>query len=333
MTYSPPSETPPPSEPLASDVPPSEPTSQAPFRPGSVLSIVSGLVWTARPHQWIKNAVVLAPIVFAKEIFEPMLLVRAVSGFGVFCLLAGAVYTMNDLADAEADRLHPRKRHRPIAAGIVPPRVAMGFAVALVVTGLTAAALLSIPFLVTVAAYFAMNVAYSFKLKQVPYLDVGIIAAGFVLRVIAGGFGTGIYVSRYLLVCTAMGALFMGFGKRRHELSGLAAGRKSGKQRKVLESYNVKGLEWSLVLTALATVGVYLAYTLDEHTRAIFGSDALWLSVIPVILGILRFTHLVRSRPHAESPTQEMLKDSPFVAIVLSWVAMVMWIVYKLQPS
>lgn len=323
MTYSEPSD-------ASHSEPPQESTRPA---PQSVWRVISGLVWTARPHQWIKNAVVLAPIVFAKEIFEPMLLIRAISGFGVFCLLAGAVYTMNDLADAEADRLHPRKRHRPIAAGVVPLPVARWFAVFLVATGLTGAALLSIPFLITVAAYFAMNVAYSFKLKQVPYLDVGIIAAGFVLRVIAGGFGTGIYVSRYLVVCTAMGALFMGFGKRRHELSGLAAGKRSGKQRKVLEAYNVRGLEWSLVLTALATVGVYLAYTLNANTRALFGSNSLWLSVFPVILGILRFTHLVRSRPHAESPTQEMLKDGPFVAIVLSWVGMVMWIVYKLQPS
>lgn len=324
MTYSEPS-----SEPTPSDraIGSQQPAAGSPWK------LISGLIWTARPHQWIKNAVVLAPVVFAKEIFEPMLLVRAVSGFAVFCLLAGAVYTMNDLADAEADRLHPRKRHRPIAAGVVPPAVAKGFAVFLVAVGLSAAAWLSTTFLVTVAAYFVMNVAYSFKLKQVPYLDVGIIAAGFVLRVIAGGYGTGIYVSKHLLVCTAMGALFMGFGKRRHELSGLAAGKKGGKQRKVLESYNAGGLDLSLALTALATVGVYLAYTLDRHTQAFFGSQNLWISVIPVLLGILRFVHLVRSRPHAESPTQEMLKDGPFVAIVLSWVGMVMWIVYKLQPS
>ncbi len=324
MTYSEPSIEPPPAEPPIES---HRPAIHSPW------AVISGLVWTARPHQWIKNAVVLAPVVFAKEIFEPMLLVRAIGGFGVFCLLAGAVYTMNDLADAEADRLHPRKRHRPIAAGVVPLPVAKAFAVFLVVVGLSGAAWLSIPFLVTVAAYFAMNVAYSFKLKQVPYLDVGIIAAGFVLRVIAGGYGTGIYVSKYLLVCTAMGALFMGFGKRRHELSGLAAGKKSGKQRKVLESYNARGLDLSLALTALATVGVYLAYTLDAHTQEFFGSKNIWFSVLPVILGIFRFVHLVRSRPHAESPTQEMLKDGPFVAVILSWVAMVMWIVYKLQPS
>jgi decaprenyl-phosphate phosphoribosyltransferase len=326
MTYSEPAAEPPPSEPSL------EPESQRPAT-RSTWDVVSGLIWTARPHQWIKNAVVLAPVVFAKEIFEPMLLVGAISGFAVFCLLAGAVYTMNDLADAEADRLHPRKRHRPIAAGIVPLPAAKAFAVFLVVVGLSWAAWLSTPFLVTVAAYFAMNVAYSFKLKHLPYLDVGIIAAGFVLRVIGGGFGTGIYVSKYLLVCTAMGALFMGFGKRRHELSGLALGKKSGKQRRVLQAYNARGLDLALGFTALATVGVYLAYTLDSHTQEFFGSGNLWFSVVPVILGILRFVHLVRSRPHAESPTQEMLKDGPFVAIILSWVVMVMWIVYKLQPS
>ncbi len=146
----------------------------------TLLSVVSGLLWTARPHQWVKNLVVLAPIVFAKEIFVPWLMVRAVGCFAVFCVLAAAVYTMNDLADVEADRLHPRKRHRPIAAGLVPEGAAKIFAGCLVAVGLFGAALFSVPFLITVASYFAVNVAYSLKLKHWPYLDVGIIAAGFV---------------------------------------------------------------------------------------------------------------------------------------------------------
>lgn len=297
------------------------------------MSVLSGLLWTARPHQWVKNLVVLAPIVFAKEIFEPLLLLRAVGCFAVFCVLAAAVYTMNDLADVEADRLHPRKRHRPIAAGLVPEKAAKIFAACLVAVGLLGAALFSMAFLITVASYFAMNVAYSLKLKHWPYLDVGIIAAGFVLRVLAGGFGTSITVSNYLFVCTALGALFLGFGKRRHELSGLLAGKKSGKQRKVLQAYSVGGLDLTLWLTGVAAVGVYLAYTLDEHTRDFFASDRLWWSVVPVVFGVFRFLHLVRSRPHAESPTQEMLKDGPFVAFVLVWGAMVMWVVYRLQPG
>jgi decaprenyl-phosphate phosphoribosyltransferase len=310
-----------------------EPNGHARHVEVTAMSILSGLLWTARPHQWVKNLVVLAPIVFAKEIFVPWLMIRAVGCFAVFCVLAAAVYTMNDLADVEADRLHPRKRHRPIAAGLVPEKAAKIFAVCLVAVGLFGAALFSIPFLVTVASYFAMNVAYSLKLKHWPYLDVGIISAGFVLRVLAGGFGTNIAVSTYLFVCTAFGALFLGFGKRRHELSGLLSGKKSGKQRKVLQAYSVRGLDFTLWITGLAAVGVYLAYTLDAHTRELFGSDRLWWSVAPVVFGVLRFVHLVRSRPHAESPTQEMLKDGPFVAFVLMWGAMVMWVVYKLQPG
>jgi len=316
------------------ELPSSEPSSVIPTTSArrGVGGVAMGLLWTARPHQWIKNVFVLAPVVFAKEVFEPMLLIRAIGAFSVFCLLAAAVYTMNDLADVEGDRLHPRKKHRPIPSGKVPATAAKVFAVALVALGLGGAALGSWPFLITVASYFVMNVAYSFKLKQVPYVDVGIIAAGFVLRVMAGGYGTKINVSGYLFVCTALLALFLGFGKRRHELSGLAVGKK-GKQRKVLESYSVRGLDWALALTGVATVGVYLAYTLNPRTQEFFGSAALWWSVLPVVFGVLRFVTLVRSRPHAESPTQEMLKDGPFVAIVLGWVGMVMWMVYKLQPG
>ena len=319
---------------LMNELPSSEPSSAIPAHSSSngVARMAMGLLWTARPHQWIKNVFVLAPVVFAKEVFEPMLLVRAIGAFSVFCLLAAAVYTMNDLADAEGDRSHPRKKHRPIASGVVSPRAAKIFAVALVALGLGGAMLGSWPFVLTVTCYFLMNVAYSFKLKQVPYLDVGIIAAGFVLRVMAGGYGTKINVSAYLFVCTALLALFLGFGKRRHELSGLAVG-KSGKQRKVLEAYSVRGLDWALALTGVATIGVYLAYTLNPRTQAFFGSQDLWLSVAPVVFGVLRFVTLVRNRPHAESPTQEMLKDGPFVAIVLAWVGMVMWMVYKLQPG
>ena len=185
----------------------------------------SGLMWriggvlrTVRPHQWVKNVFVLAPVVFAKEIFDVTLLENATAAFFVFCLLAGAVYAMNDLADIEADRQHPVKRHRPIASGRVPPPVARVLAAALVVGSMAWAFALSPAFALVAAVYFAQNVAYSFKLKHIAYLDVSFIAAGFVLRVMGGGYATHTPVSSYLLACTALLALFLGFGKRRHEL-------------------------------------------------------------------------------------------------------------------
>jgi 4-hydroxybenzoate polyprenyltransferase len=298
---------------------------------GSLFDRLRGVVRTLRPHQWVKNVFVLAPVVFAKEVFETRLLLQAASAFAVFCLLAGAVYAMNDVADVEADRLHPVKRFRPIASGRVPLAWARALCVGLVLTALGWASSLGVWFLVTAMAYFALNLGYSLRLKHVAYVDVCCIAAGFVLRVMAGGFATHIAVSKYLLLCTALLALFLGFGKRRHELT--IAERKGGQTRAALESYTRGGIDLALAVTGVATVASYLSYTLDSHTRAFFRRDDLWLSTIFVLLGVFRFLWIVRTRPRAESPTQEMLRDSTFVAIVLGWVALVMWMVYRLRPS
>jgi 4-hydroxybenzoate polyprenyltransferase len=291
-----------------------------------------GVIKTVRPHQWVKNVFVLAPVVFAKEIFSPSLLLRAASAFAVFCLLAGAVYAMNDIADVGADRQHPLKRYRPIASGQVPVGWARVLAAGLIVGALGWAFSIGTAFLLTAFLYFALNVAYSLRLKHTAYLDVGCISAGFVLRVVAGGFATGIVVSNYLLLCTALLSLFLGFGKRRHEFA--AASRSSKKhQRAALESYTRRGLDLALVVSGIATVVTYLVYTRDAHTRDFFRSDHLWLSTIFVMLGMMRFLAIVRGRPHAESPTQEILRDGPFVATVLFWVVLVMWMVYKLRPG
>ena len=292
---------------------------------------LGGVIRTVRPHQWVKNVFVLAPVVFAKEIFEAKLLENATSAFFVFCLLAGAVYAMNDLADIEADRIHPVKKYRPIASGRVQPGVARVLAAVLVVGALSWAYVLEPAFALVAAIYFAQNVAYSFKLKHVAYLDVGFIAAGFVLRVMGGGYATHTPVSMYLLVCTALLALFLGFGKRRHELSGAVG--KASLQRAALEQYSKRGLDVLLAATGLATVVTYVVYTLDPRTEAVFRTTHLWPSSVFVLLGVGRFLQLVQSRPKSESPTQEMLRDGPFVAIVLSWVVAVMWVVYRLKPG
>jgi 4-hydroxybenzoate polyprenyltransferase len=292
---------------------------------------LGGVVRTVRPHQWVKNVFVLAPVVFAKEIFQAQLLKNATSAFFVFCLLAGAVYAMNDLADIEADRIHPVKKYRPIPSGRVPPGVARALAAVLVLGSLSWAYLLEPTFALVAAIYFAQNVAYSFKLKHVAYLDVCFIAAGFVLRVMGGGYATQTPVSMYLLACTALLALFLGFGKRRHELS--AASGKAALQRAALEQYSKRGLDLALAVTGLATVATYLIYTLDPRTEAFFRTRYLWPSSVFVLLGVGRFLQLVKSRPKSESPTQEMLRDGPFVGIVLLWVVLVMWVVYRLKPG
>ncbi len=291
---------------------------------------VRGLIRTIRPHQWVKNVFVLAPVVFATKVFDIGLLTNAALAFFAFCLLAGAVYTINDLADVEADRLHPVKRHRPIASGRVPERVARIFAYFLVGISLFVGFFMSPGFAVVAAAYFGLNVAYTMKLKHVAYLDVACIATGFVLRVLGGGFATDIRVTWYLFACTALLAFFLGFGKRRHELT--TASAKAGKQRLALDGYSKRGLDVALIVTAFLTIATYLTYTLDSETLRFFKADTLWPTTIFVVLGVWRFLHIVRYRPKAESPTQEMLSDGPMVGIVLLWIGVIGWLVYHLQP-
>ena len=303
---------------------------------------MTGLIKTLRPHQWVKNLFVMAPMFFHKDVFltTPLgpalnLLVtgRAVAATGVFCLLAGAVYTINDLADVEADRLHPVKKDRPIASGSVPESLAWLMATLLVVVSLGIAYLLDWRFFAVALLYLVENLAYTFRLKKVAFLDVGLIALGFVLRVIAGGLATGVRVSMYMLACTALLALFLGFGKRRHEL----AGDNARQSRVALEFYTPMALNIALALTGGATVVTYIAYTLDPVTCAFFSSRSLWMTAPFTVFGILRFLFLVSGRAgrglKSESPTQEMLRDVPFVLNLFLWVVVVVAIVYRLRPS
>jgi 4-hydroxybenzoate polyprenyltransferase len=305
-------------------------------------SMMSGLVKSLRPHQWVKNLFVVAPMFFGKDVFVQVngvpalnLIVtgRALAATAVFCLLAGAVYTINDLVDLEADRVHPVKRFRPIASGLVPEQVAKAMAVALVVVSLGTAWLIHWAFAAVALLYFVENIAYSFRLKKVAFLDVGLIAFGFVLRVVAGGLATDIRPSWYMIACTALLALFLGFGKRRHEL----ASDKAAKQRAALEAYSPASLNTALALTGGATIVTYVAYTLDDATRAFFHSDYLWLTAPFTIFGILRFLFLVSGRGgrglKSESPTQEMLRDVPFVLNLVVWGIVIVAIIYRLRPA
>lgn len=329
----------------------SPPAVTAPADPGSSLQLpvshaggglMRGLVKTLRPHQWVKNLFVLAPMFFHKDVFvhtsvgtalNLTVTGRAFAATAVFCLLAGSIYTINDIADVAADRLHPVKRFRPIASGAVPEGIARMVAIVLVVFSMGMAYLIAPALAVVAAVYFAENLAYTFKLKKVAFLDVGLIAFGFVLRVLAGGIATDVHVSGYMLACTALLALFLGFGKRRQELA-LA---NAGKQRAALEAYTPASLNWALAVTGVATAVTYVAYTLDPVTRAFFNTNYLFLTAPSVVFGIGRFLQLVNGKAgrglKAESPTQEMLRDVPFVLNLVVWVIVVVAIVYQLRPS
>jgi decaprenyl-phosphate phosphoribosyltransferase len=301
-------------------------------REGSFLWRLRGVIRTMRPHQWVKNLFVLAPVVFARELTRPTFILAALGAFAVFCLLAGAVYTLNDLVDAEADRVHPVKRERPIASGRVPVPLARMMVVVLVTLALGSALVVGVlyhrlPFFFVALAYFLQNVAYSFRLKKVAYVDVGFISLGFVLRVLAGGYATLTPVSGYMIACTALIALFLGFGKRRHEL----AGANAAKQRSALEAYSPRALTIALAVTGFASVANYLAYTLDPPPFFQRDTRWLWLTTLHPLFGVVRFLQLVVGRPKAESPTQEMLRDVPFVLNLVLWVIEILAIIYHVR--
>jgi 4-hydroxybenzoate polyprenyltransferase len=305
--------------------------------PGEDVSFVrrvGGMVRTMRPHQWVKNLFVVAPVFFAKQLTDAQVIRGGVVAFAVFCMLASAVYTLNDLVDVEADRVHPVKRRRPIPSGVVPMPLARAMIGGLLVAALLGSLLVPPSFRAVALGYFTLNVAYSFRLKKVAYLDVGCIATGFVLRVLAGGLATGTAVSGYMIACTAALALFLGFGKRMHEIGGANA----TKQRAALDRYSPRVLLVAMTLTGLASVATYVAYTLDEHTRAFFRSQDgaerwLWLTSLHPLVGVLRFVQLTRTRTKAESPTQEMLRDTPFMLNLVVWIVEVVVIVYRLRPT
>lgn len=297
--------------------------------------MLAGMLKTTRPKQWVKNLFVLAPAVFAKDLFHGDVLLRALGAFAAFSLLAGAIYTINDLVDVEDDRQHPTKRHRPIAAGRVPVRAARLLATGLITTALSLATALDYRVGLVAAAYLVKDLAYSLRplrLKDVAYVDVGLIALGFVFRVTAGSFAVStvdhpVRPSGYLILCTAFLALFLGFGKRWHELM-----TNSSKAREVLERYGRRALGWTLWFTGLATLAVYLAWTLDPPQQLVFAKGYLWSTTPLVLLAMMRFVRLL-SAQDGESPTDAMLRDVPFVLIVLSWALLIVTMIYQLRPA
>jgi decaprenyl-phosphate phosphoribosyltransferase len=268
------------------------------------------LVKTLRPHQWVKNLFVAAPLFFALRLLDPDSVLRTAAAVALFSLVSGCVYVLNDLVDVEQDRRHPKKRLRPIAAGTLPTGVARTFLVLMVPVCLGAGVMLSPQYAAVLATYFVLNIAYSLRLKKIAYLDVLCIAVFFILRVLAGAFAIDVEASPWLLACTFLLAMFLGFGKRAHELSG---SDQADQQRAALASYDLTGLRWSLHGLAVLVVIVYVLYTRSDQTITTFGTDSLVYTVPFPVLGILRFIHLATTRPEAESPTEEMLKDPLFM--------------------
>lgn len=289
----------------------------------------SAVLREMRPHQWVKNVFVLAPLLFAGPHLRTTgaltvgLVLRVLAGCAVFCLASSATYLLNDLHDVEADRRHPVKRLRPIASGQLPERDAwLWFGVLLGIAG-TGALWMGGWFAASVAAYFAMNLAYSKGLKHVPWVDALVIALGFLLRILAGGEAASVQLSRWLVTCTVLLALFLALGKRKHELLTSDAAHRSA-----LSGYRVGHVQIALWLLALGTAAAYAGYTLDPDTAQRFHTRLLPWTVPFPLLGLWRFATLLEHNDTAHSPTERMLRDPWFVLNLLAWGVTTLAMIY-----
>ncbi|MBV9163946.1 MAG: decaprenyl-phosphate phosphoribosyltransferase [Pseudonocardiales bacterium] len=258
------------------------PRTQTSARPGTALV---GLVRTMRPRQWVKNVLVLAAPFAGGTIFQLPVLAAVGIAFVVFSLAASGVYLVNDVQDVEADRAHPTKRHRPIAAGMVPPRLALAVAVILFAAAIGLSFLASTDLVLVTSVYIAVQLAYCWWLKHQPVVDISIVASGFLLRAIAGGAAAEIALSQWFLLTTAFGSLFMVAGKRYAEIR--LAERTGAKIRKSLDRYTASYLRFVWTLSATGVIMTYGLWAVQlsqtHHSR--------WpaISLVPFVVAVLRY--------------------------------------------
>ena len=293
-----------------------------------------GLVIKAmRPGQWIKNFMLFPALVFSGHLTDFSGFVAVSGGFVVFCLLSGAVYIFNDLKDFEGDRVHPNKRRRPIASGKLSIMDATRAMRGLVVIGLAGSLILNVvttrvgfDFFGICVLYLVLQYAYTTRLKHVVILDVGCIAAGFVLRVLGGAAILNVPVGMWIVICTTLLALFLGFGKRRHELTLLSG--EAGEHRKILEEYSPYFLDQMIAVVTASTVIAYSLYTLDPAIVAKLHTPNLPFTIPFVIYGIFRYLYLVHQREEGGSPSEILISDKPLLVNIGLWFGTVIFLLY-----
>ena len=279
-----------------------------------------------RPSQWSKNALLFGALLFSKHLFDPTAVLRVVAGFAAFCLIASSAYVMNDLRDVERDRRHPQKRFRPIPSGRVSPTVALILGLSSAAAGLGIAAALGWGFLSLIVFYLLWQVAYTFLMKEIVILDVMSLATGFVIRAVAGGVVIHVPISPWLVICTFLLALFMGFAKRRHEVVLLEAG--AADHRRSLREYSPYFLDQMIAVVTASTVLAYAVYTVSPEVREKLGTEYLYLTIPFVLFGIFRYLYLVHQKEEGGNPTQLMLTDVPLIVDVFLWGLTAAFILY-----
>ena len=271
-----------------------------------------------RPHQWVKNSFVLIGLLFGHAWHDPALVIKAIFAFAAFCLISSTIYIINDIVDIEQDRHHPSKRKRPLPSGKLKISTAAMFAMLLGAAGLGLATFASSKVVLILLIYAVMNLAYSLKLKHVVILDVFIIAAGFMLRILAGTLGLGIPPSQWLLLCGLMVTLFLGFSKRRAEIIALSADKTA--HRKVQEHYSPVLLDKMIGITAAGLIMSYSLYTMNPETILIHGTPNLIYTVPFVIYGVFRYIYLLHHQSSGGDPSKDLVRDPHMLIVLLGWL-------------
>lgn len=284
------------------------------------------IIQLLRPRQWTKNLTVFAAIIFSGHLNEPRLLGTVVLAFVALDLLSGGMYAVNDAMDAERDRQHPVKRNRPVASGRISVAQACLTSAVMIVAGLGLSSVLGWRFLAAVAGYLALQILYGAILKHVAIVDMLVLAAGFVVRAVAGAFVIDVPVSPWLVLCTGLLALFLASAKRRHELLLLLQDR-SGAHRPVLRAYSAELLDSFMVTLSAATITAYALYTFFEDRAPGY---AMMLTIPFVIYGVLRYQSLVLISGHGGRPEEVLLGDRPIMATVVLWALAAMATIYVL---
>ena len=291
--------------------------------------MVLAIIQSLRPHQWTKNLVVLAALIFSLNFRDQRLLVIGIEAVLVFCLLSGAVYLLNDLKDREKDRLHPVKKNRAIASGRLPVSVAMVTLVLILAAGFAGAAMLGPGFLRVSLGYFGLNLAYSFFLRSLMLLDVMAIAGGFVLRAIAGAevmidAGADVRISPWLLMCTFFLSLVLALGKRRHELGSVEEDHRGS-----LKGYSVVLVDRLTTIAVAVTLLSYSIYSIWPETVLQFGTENLVYTIPFVFYGLGRYLFLVTERGGGADPSEMLIADRGILATVVLWFLAVVAILYR----
>jgi 4-hydroxybenzoate polyprenyltransferase len=279
-----------------------------------------------RPHQWVKNGFVLAPLIFAGKLLYAPSLILGFSAFVVFCIVSSGVYAFNDVFDREQDRNHPTKRNRPVAAGEIAVLTATVLGTGLVVIGILGATIIGKAFLLWVAFYLLLQFGYNVAFRNIVILDILAIAMGFVIRAVAGSLAIGVIISPWLILCSLLIALFLGFAKRRQEI--VLLGDAAVEHRLILKDYSVPFLDQLIGIVTAATIVCYAIYTLSPDVTQRLGSRYMILTLPFVLYGIFRYLYLVHIHEKGGSPTKDLLADTPLLLSILLWTLTSVGLIY-----